>query len=802
MPVDYKALAKFETSDVALRLIFTIPEGDDELPRPHYDHFNRILDKRNGEFDREAEVEKMATMMRKQRVDWQDRISSRIVAGRLHNFQNYRWHYAADLAWDGPLFADQIPLTLFAQGRIDVKGAAQQLKDTLGKEKAKDYIEFDDKEGVKPIGINGARLGQKVINLVRPSVTRRKAALSNKFNDLYPWLNYEPRSRTLSGKIRAEITTQRIEQVVDSRGMRHDFTQWVHKMLLHAGQMVFVREPWEVEKAYRLNKSGNPESYVVSEGPLLAHPHPTRTFFDRAHAPSQINFDKGITYCGYWDLVRHGDVKGNPSYFNTNDVKYSTDHEAEYKDHGSYFQAYSPEGADKLKFVPTRTDATNPMANDRQAKATGKTGHFGDNDDDCQVFFTHYYEKVRPIDVGCGTYPYPVWVKLTMINDETVVRARILPSRPAFYMGHNEDDTRDQNISMVHEIMPFQDQAQELLGQLYYLIRLEQMLLLAIDTDLIPDPTMRQHLKDYLQGNRSNPNAFYMEWSGTKIREVQKSQAKSPFEFISSNVQSQIEASLKGIGTTMDLLDKILMMSPQEQGQFITKETNATEVTSVNNTTNALYSFISEGPDEARAALKQILYESMMACGEDEIPTAVVAQFPKDAILKAGFEFIADGDEGSEPEAFIVKGLKKQMAHDFVFNSRDGSERTVSVEGGKTLYQFVTQILSNQMLLQLFGWKQVADMISEVFRLSGSSFAIKLPANLPEGGPVKAQGTEVEAAMQGFQQEFQKALGDIQGQIDGNTQSDAEIKERMGNIEGVLKGALDELTRAAEVAQK
>jgi hypothetical protein len=389
-----------------------------------------------------------------------------------------------------------------------------------------------------------------------------------------------------------------------------------------------------------------------------------------------------------------------------------------------------------------------------------------------------------------------------MVNDETVVRARILPSRPAFYMGHNEDDTRDQNISMVHEIMPFQDQAQELLGQLYYLIRLEQMLLLAIDTDLIPDPTMRQHLKDYLQGNRSNPNAFYMEWSGTKIREVQKSQARSPFEFISSNVQSQIEASLKGIGTTMDLLDKILMMSPQEQGQFITKETNATEVTSVNNTTNALYSFISEGPDEARAALKQILYESMMACGEDEIPTAVVAQFPKDAILKAGFEFIADGDEGSEPEAFIVKGLKKQMAHDFVFNSRDGSERTVSVEGGKTLYQFVTQILSNQMLLQLFGWKQVADMISEVFRLSGSSFAIKLPANLPEGGPVKAQGTEVEAAMQGFQQEFQKALGDIQGQIDGNTQSDAEIKERMGNIEGVLKGALDELTRAAEVAQK
>lgn len=790
MPVDYKVLDSYGTTERALRLLFTIPSVGSELTADHKKYIGEQIKKREEDGvaqDTQKEELRYAANMRRLRDKWEKRICSRISEGRLRNFKTYRWHYAADLAWDGPVFADQVPLMLYAQGRIDVTDCAQQLQKTLGKEAAKEYIEFDKDKGIKPVGVNASRLGENVINLVRPYITRRKAALSNQFNDLYPWLNYEPRNRTMAGKIRAAVTTQRIEQVVDSRGMRHDFTQWVHKMLLHTGQWVFVSEPWLVEKASRMNAANKPESYVVSEGPILAHPHPTRTFYDRAHPPSGINYDKGISYCGYWDMVRYRDIKDNPSYFNAANIKYSTDHEEEFRSYRDFFKAYYSD-ENQIKFVPDRTDPLNSMRNDRQSTS----GLYAEDDDDCSIFFSNYYERIIPKDVGAGTYPYPVWVKLTVINDKTVVRARIMPSRPAFYFGHNEDDSRDQNVAMAHEIMPFQDQAQELLGQLYYLLRLEQLLMLAIDTDLIPDKDMRDNIRKYLQGNRARPEAMYMEWSGTKIREVQKTQAKQPFEFIKSSVQPQIKATLEGIGTTMNMLEKILMMSPQELGQFVTKETNATEVTSVNKTTNALYSFIAEGPDEARAALKVILYESLMALGEDSVPTAVVAQFPPESILEAGFEMVEEIKGEREPEAFVVKGLKKAMAHDFIYNSRDGSERSVSVEASKTLYQFVTQIMANQALLQLFGWKQIADMITEVFRLSGSPFVIKMPPNLPEGGPAEQQaGPEMQQALQQFQQQFQQAIQQIDQRFGQLEKTDQEII-------GSLQEALDELSKEAE----
>ena len=789
MPVDYDILEKFGSTERALRLIFTIPDAGSELPRDHEDYLKEYLKRLDDdgiEYSYTKEKKRFEAKLRNARTKWEKRIESRIMEGRLWNFQNYRWHYAADLAWDGPVFADQIPLTLFAQGRIDVKDCAKKLEDTLGKDKAKEYIEYDRNKGVTPVGINATRLGDKVINMVRPYITRRKAALSNKFNDLYPWLNFEPRSRTMAGKIRAEVTTQRIEQVVDARGMRHDFTQWIHKMLLHSGQWVFVNDPWRVEKAYRKNDAGNPESYVVSEGPILDHPHPTRVFYDRAHGPSRINYDKGISYCGYWDMVRYRDVKDNPAYFNATNIRFSTDHEEEFRSYRDFFKAYFSD-ENRIKFVPDRADPLNPMRNDRQSK----TGLYADHDGDCSVFFTHYYERVVPKDAGFGTYPYPVWVKLTVINDKTVVRARVLPSRPAAFFGHNQDDTRDQNVAMAHEILPFQDQAQDLVSQLYYLLRMEQLLLLAIDTDLIPDKEIRGKIREYLEGKRSRPEALYVEWSGMKIREVQKSDAKqSPFQFIHSTVQPQIQAVLEGIGTTLDLLEKVLMMSPQELGQFVTKETNATEVTSVNKTTNALQSFVSEGPDEGRAALKVILYESLMASGEDEVPTPVVAQFPQSAIKDAGFE-ILEGEDDTDPESFIVSGIKKQMAHNFVHNSRDGSERTVSVEASKTLYQFVNQILANESLLRMFGWKQVSEMISEVFRLSGSPFVIKLPPNLPEGGPGAATPE---------QQQLQERFDQLLEQMRSMEETDSNAQERISEIETSVQTLLDELSEEAESA--
>lgn len=795
MAVDYSALKQYGTDDAALRLLFTMPDSGGELSAAHekyLDDYVERLKKNGGErINETAERKRMEARMRKGRSVWQKRICSRIEEARVKNYKNYRWHYAADLAWDGPIFADQVPLMLYAQGRIDVEKCAETLKDAMGEERAKEYIEFDEKKGITPVGINAAKLGEKVINVIRPYLTRRKAALSEKYNGLHPWISYEPRNRTMTGKIQAAVTTERIDQVVDMRGVRHDFTQWVHKMLMHSGQWVFVNHPWFVEKGIRTNEAGNVENYVKSEGPILDHPHPTRTFSDPSHPPSSVNFDKGVTYCGYWDVIPYRDIKDNPNYFNASNIKYSTSLQEEFRSYRNFFEAYYDE-PNKIKVVPpSRNDPFDSMQNDRKSLE----GLYNDDDGDCSVFFTHYYERVVPREMGFGTYPLPVWVKLTVANDKTVVRARILPSRPGFYVAHNQDDTRDQNLSMVHEMIPYQDQAQTLVSQLYYLLRLEQILLLAVDTDLIPDKKMRKQLQDYLKGKRDRFEAFYMEWSGTRVREIQRTQAQDPFQFVSSSIQPQIQTTLKGIGETLNLMEKMLMMSPQELGQYVTKETNATEVTSVNKTTNSLNSYLAEGPDEARGALKVIFYESFMALGEDSVPVPVVAQFPEEAVRKAGFEFVEEeeSEEEGEQEHFVIRAKKSKMVFAYIYNSRDGTERTVSAEASKTLYQFVTQILANEMLLDLFGWKQVAEMISEVFRMSGSPFAIKLPSDLPEGRPSQAKNGEVQQQLQQFQQQWQQFTQQVSERLDGHEESIVELEEAMTT-------ALKRISDAAEAA--
>lgn len=796
--IDYDILETFGSDELMLRAIFQAPfEGEKmtgDVSNAYRAALKRHRESKGGEITPTEESlfkDRWQTKLRASRDTWEKRIQDRVNEGRLRNFQNYRWHYAADLAWDGPVFKEQVPLMLYAQGKVDIAKAAQGLKDAVGETKAKEYIETDDKGAIQ--ALNVTKLGESVINLVRPYITRRKAALSNKFNDNTPWLSFESRSKTMMDKIRAAVTSQRIEMVTDGQGYRHEFTQWCHKMLMHSGQWVFVSHPWMREQQMR--KVGDTiETFTTKEGPKLAHPHPTRTFYDVAHAPSTINNDNGVKYCGYWDILRYGDVHGNPNYFNTQGIRYTTDLDQSFDNYRGYFDAYY--GTEKtIRFTPKRSnDALNASNNDRKAVS----GYLAQSDGDCSLYFTHYYERVIPKDVGLGSYAFPVWVKLTVANDKTVVRARIMPSRPAFYMGHNEDDTRYLNASMAHEILPYQDQAQSLLSQMYYLMRLEQLVIAAIDTDIVTDKDMRRQIREYLKGNRSRAEAFYLEWSRTKMGGL-KINPDAPVKFLTSQVQSQIATCITGLTQTLQLLERNLMMSPQELGQFVQRETSATENMIVEKTTNALYSYISQGPDEARAALKVILYESYMALGDDEVVTPVTAAFPRRLVEAAGFAFYADGIDGEdtpeeerEPEGRSVLANKKSMAHDFIFNSRDGTERTVSVEAAKTLYQFVTQILANKDILRLFGWKQITEMLSEVFRLSGSPYNIQLPEELPEGAPGEMSG-ELQAFAEQFTQQFTQLAEGLQQQVADVAESAEQNESNIKELESELSKTLDSI---------
>ena len=91
-------------------------------------------------------------------------------------------------------------------------------------------------------------------------------------------------------------------------------------------------------------------------------------------------------------------------------------------------------------------------------------------------------------------YPHDVWLKLTVASDETVLYAEYLSSMPAVYGGINENDDRMANISVAHEIMPYQDQLTNILTSMLEQMKMSMFKIFAIDQDALDDD-----VKDYIK---------------------------------------------------------------------------------------------------------------------------------------------------------------------------------------------------------------------------------------------------------------------------------------------------------------
>lgn len=760
--IDYDILEKeFGSTKERIRAVFTAK--DNELCHDG----EKLLDKQirareeSGQSVSEKEKKSMRwqliNSLKKHRQNWEKKIQSRLEEGRTWNLKHYRYYFAADMAWDSdPVQPETIPLNLYAKGKVSIQNCIQQLREAVGETEAEKFI-IKDADKSEATGIDLPRLHEVSINLVRPYITRRVAAQVNKYNNMFPWLSYESRSKSMVGKLRGAAMSQRAEIMADQYGYRPKMTQWLRDTFLYGHMVAFAECAWDKQKQYRKSYAPDGEwsvdEYIESEGVPFCNPSPTRVFYDMAHPLSSINCDKGCQYLGYWDVSRVGEVINNPSYFNRDQIRYSSSFDNTYRMYKSYFSLYYDDSS-TIKFTPSRSmDIETPLSNDLDAN----TGLLAATDTDTSIILTQYYERVIPSEVGLGDYPFPVWLRLVIANDCTVIYGEFLPSRPAAYMGYNENDSRILNMSMAHEIIPYQDQASNLFSQMIYLMRLESFMMLALDTDLLNEDQVKA-VRAYVEGSRYHQQAMMVEFSASEIRDKFRTNPDKPFEFITSRIESQIQMLLQGVTSIISLLERNQLMSPQELGQYTERETSATEVQQVTNTTNALYGFISEGPDEFRAALKRIIYEADQALGSDEVYLPVTEMFPASVVESAGFTLIDEDenalgvDVGNQAvrEQIVIRGPRRNLGHDYIFNTRDGNERTVSVEAAKTLFQLLAPVMQNDMILQAIGQKQLFEMISEIFRLSGSAYVLKIPHG--EQDQLKG-GTDIRATLQQFIEE-------------------------------------------------
>jgi len=749
----YDTLDKFGTNMTAIRALFTT--GNDELSgdgKKLFEEHKKKLEKseRDGrEFTKkqtEKLKEKFIKKLRMNRAKFENRIQSRLQEGRLRGLRSYRFYKVSDLAWDSvPIVPENIPLQLYAQGKISIDSCVSQLKKCVKDKKLTETdfknIVVSDPNNVNDIkALNLPRLHEVSVNLVRSYLRRRVAAQSNKYNNLYPYYVYEGRSKDMVSKLRSDVLSQRVESIVDQFGYRHDFTQNLRKNFLYGHTVSFVDSAWEEHKQFRTASDAagdrDIEEYVTKEGVKFITPHPTRVFHDSQFSLSTVNYDNGIKYLGYWDVMRWRDINDNPKYFNRDRIPFSSpEHFDEYRPYFDYY--FSSCNPCVIKF-PDSFGRSIEEGNTRQSNIG--TRFYAANRGDDSMWISNYYERIIPKQVGIGDYPHPVWLRLVVASDKVVIHGEILPSRPASYMGHDADDSKILNQAMAHEIIPYQDQVSNLFSQAIYLMKVQSILVMALDTDQL-SPNQRRSIKAIAQGSKYYSELMLVERSESKRQEIfgQPPQTREPITLTQTQAKlgTVINDLLKNVTNIIGMLDKNQMMSPQELGQFAKHETTAQEVNEVSQTTNALFAFISEGPDEYRNAIKRILYESLLALGSDEITVYVQERYPDEIIAAAGFEVRKpDGvDEGyklTDSDSQNLFGATEDLAMEYLFNTRDGSERTVSTQAAKVLGDLTRYVFSSKEILETFinqyGPEQFTNMISEVFRLSGSGFVLKVPA--------------------------------------------------------------------------
>lgn len=707
-----------------------------------------------------------------------DLIESRIYEGVEYSCRHEHLYRAVDLAWDSlPLNKANIPLMQYAQGKLKMTECIRSLE----KLNCVDEFAVKDKDG-HIIDINQMRLHEVSINLIRSYINRRLAAQVSKFSNLFPYLKYEPRGTSVSDKLRGDVVSQRMEIMTDSFGYRHISNQAIRDMFLYSRVVLFPDGAWHEDKGWvevEDPATGDKEIMSVTEraGVLYVKPHPTRVFWDRSRPLPQINDDIGPEYIGYWDVVPHRDLARDPDFWNVDKIEYTKNLIGLHNQHSNYFTYYFDDI--KIKFPSTEGLADDDLALRNDSKAN--VGLYAASEDDQTSFITNLFMKIIPSDYDLGLYPYPVWVRFVVASDNTVLFAEYMPSIPAIYGGINENDDRFANISIAHEIMPFQDRLNDIMTTMLHDMKTGMMKIIAIDRDSL-DEDQEEYIEKSLKGGNwyGNPKAFFYSGSGMTDLGVDPKNFLTVVD-VHREMAECVQFHTTAILSILNIVERLLILSPQELGQPSPREVSATEITEITNTTNALYSFISEGIDELRSAMKKQLYEHTISCDDEQFDLPVTGRYTVKTIQEAGFDVSSDDDIGDHdvPRRRNVIGMPKDLRHDYLFTSRDGGERPRDTQSAQVLSQMLMQILKMSpelaaMAAQKIGPDRLMEMLNEIFRMSGSGYDLKIEAESVEDQSA-AKSIQAEKFTEQLQQQMPEMLKTLQA-----------LNQRIGTVESAL----------------
>ncbi len=679
------------------------------------------------------------------RAQIEAQIANRINEGVNDSLRFAHLYQASDLAWDSSTISKlSIPLVMYAQGRIKVDACVNEL-DKLG---CKDQYVTKDPAGVETI--NMPKFVDTAINLVRSILTRRTAAQSARFSNLYPFFKYESRSTSEAARLRADVMSQRADIMADQFGYRKLQVESIRNMLMYGHCVAFPRCAWERDIEWSridISEEFKPaegakipkRARVSREGVGWTLPHASRVCFDKAYPLASLNTDTGCEFVFFWDVQRYGDILDNPDYFNRDAISYNAGHISTFQNYSSYFSQYYTTITPPAPIQNDLASGNDRLNNVQQYNSAMR---------DSAVFVTHYYWKIRPNQYRMGDYPHPVWMHLVVANGRTVIFAEVMPSCPAAVFSYNESEQRLANLSMAHELMSYQDQLTNLFTTLLETIKQDLFKVAMLNVDIFPDSDSGREAKELferaMRAENIQSQTVMLEMSFTKLAELLGPGALSAdniFKIVRTTPNTQIQTLMNAISQTIALAERMMSLSAQEQAQLSPRETSATEVQIIATTTENVYSFISDAIDEGRAAMKRYIYDATISLGSNEINTPVVGRYKLATIKAAGFdaeqasddEVAVDPQGNDVPRNYTIIGSKQRLIGEYIFSSRDGAERSSNIQAAQALTQLL-QVIMQPVVLGKITNDQFTGLLDTIFRLSGAGVDVSFESQPGQGG--------------------------------------------------------------------
>lgn len=745
MLIDFDVLKKLGTTNQAIRDLFTCAEA--------------------------------GSARHAQRKSWEDRIQARIQEGAMWGLKNMQFFQAADLAWDSNLITKElVPLSLYAQGKISFQALDTALKDVSPEVREK-FVKKDERG--KAVGIDVPAFHKVVVSLVRSLVTKRTATLVSRYAKQYPMLNYEPLGTSYVAKLRGDVLSQRVEMMTNQYGYRRDLEQACREMLLYSFTVEFPQSAWDRERAYRkvkraagLEPAGptdfEVEAYIAREGLKFKRPHPSRVFYDMAHPLSSINTDTGCTFLGHWNVVPYRDVADNRHFFNNAKIEFDSSFASKLVGYRNYWSLYFANAP--INF-PAAQGSDVVGLNEREKV----TGYYSTEDKDRTILLTEYFERVIPRDVGLGDYPFPVWVRLVIAADRTVVFGEIMPCVPATYMGYNCADGKVLNNSFAHDAMPWQDQMSNMFTNLLLAQKHALIKVLSLDLDLVKDPELIKKIREIVKGESIYTKPLMIEYQGVQAAEM----GLDPRRVLSLAEATPLgdpTLYFRSILQVLSLAERMLGTSANESAQSEPREVSATESSTIAQSVNTNIALMGNGVDEHLAAKKRQIYEAFMAAGQTRVVVPVANRYTPDTIRAAGFEPYSESDEGEgmienyagdEPRRLTVTGEKQALVFDYNFSARDGAERPSDPKAAEVLVRLLQPLAQIPGLMQAMGKKGLYDFINSIIRLSGAGVDVRFETQdgqtdeMPTGDPATDNKEELNEVVSKILALIQQNKADI-----------------------------------------